>query len=286
MIVARTVTELREALEPVRERRESVGLVPTMGALHEGHLSLVDRCVEAVDTSVVSIFVNPMQFSPGEDLDRYPRSLEADCDLAREHGAQIVFAPSVGEIYPDGAPRISVDPGPLARRYCGASRPGHFRGVLTVVAKLLNLVRPDQAVFGRKDLQQSVLVRRMVADFAIPVDIDIAPIVREADGLALSSRNRYLDVSEREQAVGLVRGLESARRAYREGERSADSLRTAVREEVGARPLLELEYVDVVGASDLDRTDPVPPGCAVIVAARCGSTRLIDNMLLSEDTTA
>ncbi len=278
--MARTIAELAGALHDAHIRAGRIGLVPTMGSLHEGHLSLVDRAVAGVDVTVVSIFVNPMQFGPGEDLDRYPRDLERDRALCDARGADIVFAPEVAELYPDGGALVTVDPGRLADRFCGTARPGHFRGVLTVVAKLFSIVRPDVAVFGRKDLQQAVLVRRMTADLDFGVEIDVAPIVREADGLALSSRNAYLSAAEREQAVGLVRGLEAARRAYRAGGRTAAGLEEQVRAEVRSRPLLDLEYVGVVRMADLEPVDPAGPASAVLVAARCGTTRLIDNVLL------
>ncbi|RMH15024.1 MAG: pantoate--beta-alanine ligase [Gemmatimonadetes bacterium] len=283
MIVARDRETLAAALADLRAGGARVGFVPTMGYLHEGHLSLVDRAREAADRVVVSIFVNPLQFGPGEDLDRYPRDLERDLDLCGRRDVDLVFAPAdEAVIYPDGAPLVTVDPGPLAERLCGRYRPGHFRGVLTVVARLFGLVRPDVAVFGRKDFQQGVLVRRMVADLELGVDVRMAPIVREPDGLALSSRNTYLTPAERADAVGLVEGLRAALAAFAEGERSPMALVDAAAREIARREALELQYAEVVGP----HLEPVPEADAdsvLALAAFCGSTRLIDNAVLGEE---
>ncbi|MFQ5679347.1 MAG: pantoate--beta-alanine ligase [Gemmatimonadota bacterium] len=276
-----TVREMRQWREDQRGSGRTVGLVPTMGFLHEGHLSLVDRCRELAGATVLSLFVNPTQFGPGEDFAEYPRDLERDLALSEERGVDVLFAPEDREMYP--VPQsIWVEPGELARRLCGLSRPTHFRGVLTVVAKLFGIVEPGVAVFGRKDYQQAVLIRRMVEELRLPVRIEMAPIVREPDGLAMSSRNAYLSPSEREAALSLSRGLRRARAAYAEGDRSPGALRERVRETLeagGAR----VEYVEIVDPESLEpiRSEPGPDAvCAV--AAHAGNTRLIDNAPLGE----
>ena len=281
MIVARTRPELEKARRSLGAGTGRTALVPTMGSLHEGHLSLVDRARELADATVLSIFVNPTQFGPEEDFGDYPRELERDLEKADARGVSLIFAPeSEAVVYPDGEPRISVDPGPMGDRLCGPFRPGHFAGVLTVVAKLLGLVRPDVAVFGRKDFQQTVLIRRMTRDLELGVRIETGPVIREDDGLALSSRNRYLSPEERADAPGLHEGLREARERFRAGERSAPVLRRAVREAVEARPRLRLQYVEVVDPESLKEVDPAPEGSVVAAAAFCGETRLIDNVVL------
>ncbi|KAJ1684546.1 hypothetical protein LUZ63_020301 [Rhynchospora breviuscula] len=245
-----------------------------MGALHEGHASLVRTARERVGargTVVVSIFVNPMQFAPGEDLDRYPRTLDADLALCAAEGADAVFCPEVAEVYPGGEPQVTVDPGPLAAELEGAARPTHFRGVLTVVAKLLGLVRPDLAVFGEKDYQQLALVRRMAEDLCLGVEVVGAPTVREPDGLALSSRNRYLDDDQRATALALSRGLAAGREAAGHG---ADAALRAARGEADV-PGVEVDYLEL-RADDLG---PAPSAgrARLLVAARVGTTRLLDN---------
>lgn len=279
MRIARTRDELRRTLAELR-RDGSVALVPTMGYLHEGHLRLVDRAREVADHAVVSLFVNPLQFGPGEDLDRYPRDEAGDIDRLRARGAALLFAPTVDEMYPAGDPRVTVDPGAMAERLCGAFRPGHFRGVLTVVAKLFGIVRPDRAVFGAKDFQQVVLVRRMTRDLELGVEIETVETVREADGLAMSSRNAYLSESERRAAIGLVEGLRAAASAFGEGERDAAALLARLRSRVAEHDGLELQYAEVVHADTLEPVDPVSPGAVAMVAGFAGRTRLIDNLRL------
>ncbi len=281
MKLARTRDELAGALGELRRSGGDVALVPTMGYLHEGHLSLVDLARERARATVLSIFVNPTQFGPDEDFVTYPRDLERDVEKARERGVHLVFAPrDAGVVYPDGEPRITVDPGPMAERLCGAHRPGHFRGVLTVVAKLLGLARPDVAVFGRKDFQQAVLIRRMVSDLELGTEIALGAVVREEDGLAMSSRNVHLSPDERAQANGLHAGLRAARHAFGSGEREAAALLEALRDEVEARPLLALQYAEIVDPGSLAPVDPVPEGSVAAVAAYCGGVRLIDNTVL------
>jgi pantoate--beta-alanine ligase len=251
-----------------------------MGYLHEGHLSLVDLAREASDHLVVSIFVNPLQFGPGEDLDRYPRDLERDLQLLQDRGADLVFSPSVEEIYPQGEPQVRVDPGPMADRLCGRYRPGHFQGVLTVVARLFGLIRPRMAVFGQKDYQQGVLIQRMVRDLEMGVDVRMAPIVRESDGLALSSRNVYLTPEERADASGLRKALLRVQDSFRGGERSGAELSRILAEEVESHPFLRLQYGEVVGRDTLEPLEEAIGGAVVAVAAFCGETRLIDNHIL------
>jgi pantoate--beta-alanine ligase len=280
LIVVRTRESLAGAMGTLRASG-STALVPTMGFLHEGHLSLVDRAQELADQVVVSIFVNPLQFGPAEDLATYPRDEARDLSLLEARGADVVFVPPVDEMYPSGEPAVSVSPGSLEDRLCGRYRPGHFRGVLTVVAKLFGLVRPEVAVFGRKDFQQAVLIRRMAEDLDLGVRVETGPIVREPDGLAMSSRNAYLNEEERTQAVGLFRALSHALDRFRGGESSAPSLLEAIRDELGRFPLLRLQYAELVDPRGLDPVDPAEPGSVLALAAFCGTTRLIDNVELS-----
>ncbi|MEO5853095.1 MAG: pantoate--beta-alanine ligase [Nocardioides sp.] len=277
-----TRAELADLLAPARAAGQRVGLVATMGALHEGHASLVRAARGVVGTGpvVVSIFVNPLQFGAGEDLDRYPRTPAADLSLCAIEGVDVVFAPGIREVYPTGDPLVTVEPGPLATILEGRTRPGHFRGVLTVVAKLFGLVGPDVAVFGQKDYQQLALVRRMVADLCLGVEIVGAETVREPDGLALSSRNRFLDREQRQEALVLSRALRAAQDAAGAGRVAALDAALA---EVAKEPGVEVDYL-VVTAPDLgDLPDDVPAGTKgrVLVAARVGSTRLIDNLPLT-----
>jgi len=280
MQVVTTRAAVREAVAAARGKGERIGLVPTMGYLHEGHLTLIDRAREVADRVAVSIFVNPLQFGPTEDLDRYPRDLERDLRLAEERGADLVFTPTAAEMYPGGEPLVSVVPDPrLADRLCGLARPGHFRGVLTVVAKLFGIFSPDVAVFGQKDFQQAVLIRRMAADLDLPVEVDVAPVVREPDGLAMSSRNVYLSPGERERARSLSRALNESRALFAAGERDGSRLRTAMRNAL-AVPGVVVEYAEVSDPRTLAPVDKAFPGAVCAVAARVGSTRLIDNVIL------
>jgi pantoate--beta-alanine ligase len=248
-----------------------------MGYLHEGHLSLVDLARQETDLVAVSIFVNPLQFGPGEDLDEYPRELDRDLSLLRERGADLVFAPSVEEMYPFGEPEVTVDPGPLAQTLCGRYRPGHFRGVLTVVARLLGLFKPQFAAFGQKDYQQAVLIRRMVKDLELGVEIGLGPIVREEDGLALSSRNLFLSPEERLQAPGLWRSFQVVQKAFEKGEESVSALRSVFAHELERHPLLKLQYAEFIDPDTLMPTERIRQGFVLAVAAFCGQTRLIDN---------
>jgi len=251
-----------------------------MGYLHEGHLSLVDIARDRSDFLAVSIFVNPLQFGPGEDLGLYPRDLDRDLALLEERGADLVFFPSAEEMYPDGEPEVVVDPGPMGQRLCGKYRPGHFRGVLTVVARLFNLFRPQIAVIGQKDYQQAVLIRRMVRDRKMGVEFALGPIVREEDGLALSSRNVFLSEDQRADAAGLRRSLQAVQGAFEKGIRSGTELRAVLAREVVNHPLLQLQYGEIVHPERLEPLEVVVPGAVVAVAAHCGHTRLIDNHIL------
>jgi pantoate--beta-alanine ligase len=276
LALARTREELADALSA---RAGRVGFVPTMGALHAGHAALLRTAREAVGPNapvVASIFVNPMQFGPGEDLDRYPRTLEQDLETCAAAGVDLVFVPSVDTVYPGGDPQVTVDPGPLARVLEGASRPTHFRGVLTVVAKLLGLVRPDVAVFGEKDYQQLALIRRMVSDLCLGVDVVGTPTVREPDGLALSSRNVYLDPAARRSALALSGALFAARDAAGGG---PDAALAEARGVLDGTPGVDLDYLELT-APDLGPA-PTAGEARLLVAARVGGTRLIDNVALT-----
>ncbi len=279
-VLASTREELAARLAPHRAAGSPVGLVCTMGAMHEGHASLMRRTRAEVGPDaplVVSLFVNPLQFGPNEDLDRYPRTFDADLALCTAEGVDILFAPSVDDVYPGGTPQVTVDPGPLAEVLEGATRPGHYVGVLTVVAKLFGLVRPDVTVFGEKDYQQLALVRRMSSDLCLGVEVLGGETVREPDGLALSSRNRYLDPERRQQAVALSRALRAAQDAGPAGYAAA---LTAGEKVLADAPGVDLDYL-VIRGTDLSELPPdVPAGteARALVAATVGSTRLIDNL--------
>jgi pantoate--beta-alanine ligase len=278
-----TIAEMREAVRTRRRKKidGTIGLVPTMGALHAGHLSLVRAACEQCDAVVASIFVNPLQFGPTEDFARYPRSFASDCDLLRDAGVDFLFAPAVEEMYPAGAETM-VDVGAMADRLDGASRPGHFHGVATVVAKLFHIVTPDVAYFGQKDAAQVAVLRKMTRDLNFPVRIQVCATMREIDGLAMSSRNRYLSPEERQQSLVLSRALDRVREIVAGGESKSEalvrSLEAAFAEESAAR----LEYAAVVDADSLLPVDQVQAGgrTLIAVAAWIGSTRLIDNILI------
>ncbi|MBX9788447.1 MAG: pantoate--beta-alanine ligase [Pirellulales bacterium] len=277
--VVTTISELRAAVAAARRRGATVGLVPTMGALHAGHASLIQAAHQECDFTVVSIFVNPTQFGPQEDFTRYPRTFDADRALVAEVGADLIFVPAVEAMYPAGFSTY-VEPPAVAATLEGQSRPGHFRGVATVVLKLLNQVRPDIAYFGRKDFQQCAVVRRMVRDLDLDVRIVICPTVREADGLALSSRNRYLSADARRQALVLSRSLRLAAELVDAGERDANTILVRMREVIATAPEVRLEYVALVDPDTLAEVSEVSRPTAALLAARVGGTRLIDNELL------
>jgi pantoate--beta-alanine ligase len=259
----------------------SLGFVPTMGYLHEGHLILARRAKAECDHVAVSIFVNPAQFGPKEDLARYPRDLPRDLELLRAEGVDLVLVPEVEEIYPPGYSTY-VDVENVTATLEGARRPGHFRGVATVVCKLFNIVQPQRAYFGQKDAQQTVVIRQMVRDLSMPVEIVVVPTVREADGLAMSSRNVYLDAAQRPAAAVLFRGLQQVAGEYERGERNANLLRTALEQTLAQEPLAQVEYVSIADLLTLQEIDGlITHGALVSLAVRFGATRLIDNVILS-----
>ncbi|MCZ7535354.1 MAG: pantoate--beta-alanine ligase [Acidimicrobiia bacterium] len=278
--VIETIADLRAACDEARGAGRRVGLVPTMGYLHAGHRSLIRAARETTDFVVVTIFVNPLQFAPGEDLDRYPRDLEGDVRACEEEGADVVFAAPVAEMYPK-PPKTRVSVADLTADLCGRARPTHFDGVTTVVAKLLSIVGPCTAFFGRKDAQQLAVVRRMVDDLSMPVDVVGCPLVREADGLALSSRNAYLSHDQREAATVLFESLRAAADAVAGGERDAATVAEMLRGSIAARDGVEIDYAEVRDAAEMTTLDRIEGEVLLAVAARLGETRLIDNVRLT-----
>jgi len=277
------VETVHEAQAFAAERRRRSVLVPTMGALHRGHLELMRLARDAARKEGevgVSIFVNPLQFEPGADYEKYPRPEKADEEFCRVAGVDLLFRPSPAEMYfADSS--VTVEENSLAETLCGKSRPGHFRGVCTVVTKLFHLLDPDAAVFGEKDFQQLAIIRRMVRDLNFPVEIIGAPTVREADGLACSSRNQYLNATERDQAPVLQRGLQEARRLFAQGERSVETLLAAARSIISTAPLARIDYLEIVNSENLQPVAEATPDSRIAVAAFFGQTRLIDNLSLS-----
>jgi pantoate--beta-alanine ligase len=272
-----TVEDLDDARERLRADGRSVAVVMTMGALHDGHSALLRAARERADAVICTIFVNPLQFGPAEDLDRYPRTLTADVDRCAREGVAVVFAPTPDVVYPE-PPGVTVSAGAMGERLCGASRPGHFDGVLTVVAKLLHLTDPDVALFGEKDAQQLALIRRMVRDLDFAVEVVGVPTVREPDGLALSSRNAYLDPAERTSALALSRALAAGRAAAEDGPAAVLAAARAVLDE---EPRVRLDYLEVVDPADLEPLTSAHPNALLAVAAWVGHTRLIDNVVFN-----
>ena len=277
MDIVETIEQAREWSSAVRRRGDRVGLVPTMGALHAGHFSLIDQAISACDAVAVTIFVNPLQFGPGEDLNRYPRSFDADVSACRGRGVGMVFCPAPDEMYPR-PPVVRVTAGPLADGLCGATRPGHFDGVCTVVTKLFQIIHPRRAYFGEKDYQQLVIIRRMVSDLNMPIEIVGCPTVRESDGLAISSRNRYLSQPVRRQAGSIYRVLQEARAAILDGQRDARTIAAQVRHGLIEGGAQYVEYVAVVDPESLKPVTRIDGLVRLCVAARFGEARLIDNM--------
>jgi pantoate--beta-alanine ligase len=280
--IVTTIADVRAEVEEARRLGMTVLFVPTMGALHEGHASLIRAAGRPSAFVVVSIFVNPTQFGPNEDFARYPRTLDADQKLCTEAGANLIFAPTAEEMYPD-SPLTSVEVAELQDVLCGPLRPGHFRGVCTVVLKLFNIVAPDVAVFGEKDFQQSRIIRRMVRDLNVPVEIQIEPTVREADGLALSSRNRYLTAEQRAAAPGIHRALQAVRSRAQAGETDVTRLEQSLQAELEAIPGARVEYARIVDAETLQTPAKLDRPAAAAVAVFLGNTRLIDNVLLTRE---
>ena len=278
MQIIKTISEMRSACR-TRPGSAKLGLVPTMGALHEGHLSLVRAARAKSDQVAVSIFVNPTQFGPNEDFSRYPRNFERDCELLAIEKVDLVFAPSVQEMYPE-ANITWVEVQGMSDRLCGRSRPGHFRGVTTVVSKLFHLIEPDFAFFGQKDAAQVAIIRRMVGDLNLPVAIETCPIVREPDGLAMSSRNAYLSPEERKSGLVLHRSLLLAKELFEKGERNSSQLIQAATSVFGTEPRARLDYFEIVDPDSLEPQTLITKRTLVAVAAFVGNTRLIDNVLI------
>jgi pantoate ligase/cytidylate kinase len=288
MLSLSNILKLKIVLNAFKCQRKQIGLVPTMGALHQGHISLIKRAVRECDAVVVSIFVNPLQFAPNEDLNRYPRTLETDCKLCQELGVEIVFAPSTAEIGITGdtatqnATTTVIPPSSMTSSLCGKYRPGHFIGVATIVTKLLNIIQPDRAYFGQKDAQQLAIIRRLVTDLNIPVEIVGCPIIREASGLALSSRNQYLTNTQKTQATILHDSLQQGEIAYSKGIRDADTLINTVQNQLATVPEVEIQYVQLVDPDTLQPLETVEKTGLIAIAAYIGNTRLIDNIILRQ----
>jgi pantoate--beta-alanine ligase len=280
MEICNSIAEIRQARRSARRDDKTVGLVPTMGALHEGHLALVRTAKAQCHLVVVSIFVNPLQFGLGEDLAKYPRDFECDRELLQQEGVDFIFAPNVAEMYPAGQVTYVTVEG-LSDKLCGRSRPGHFRGVTTVVSKLFNIVEPDKAFFGQKDAAQSTIIRRMVSDVNIPVQVVVCPIVREPDGLEMSSRNAYLDYSQRKSALALYRSLMTVQEGFNQGERKVQALIGAGKRTFEQEPAVRLDYFEIVDPETLDPVVNLSHGGLAAVAAFVGKARLIDNIVLA-----
>lgn len=279
MKICKSIEDMRAACRDVRRGGKRLGFVPTMGALHEGHLSLIRAARAACEVVAASIFINPKQFGPTEDLAKYPRTFDHDRQLLEKEGVELLFAPSVEEMYPAGGVTW-VEVESLSNKLDGRSRPGHFRAVTTVVAKLLHVVEPEVAFFGQKDAAQVAIIRRMVRDLNFPVEIVTCPIVRESDGLAMSSRNVYLDPQQRQQALVLHRSLMRVKKLWEGGEWSAERLVVAGREEIANEKLVRLDYFEIVDPDNLDPVQIASSGAMVVVAAFVGTTRIIDNVVL------
>ena len=279
-MILETIPELRKHLANWRKAQKSVGLVPTMGFLHEGHLSLIRRAKTGNDIVVVSVFVNPTQFGPNEDFESYPRNILGDTEMAMGAGADVIFYPTVSEMYPNGSSTFVEVAGNITRVLCGASRPAHFRGVTTVVNMLFNIVKPDRAYFGQKDAQQATVLMKMVKDLHMDIELIICSIVREADGLAMSSRNTYLSAEEREQAVVLSKALEKGKEAFSKGERNVDSLIEIITNKINEMPLAAIDYVSIYDYPSLETIEIIDNNALAAVAVKFGKTRLIDNNIL------
>jgi len=279
MLIYHTIAEIREYVRKARSSGHSIGLVPTMGYLHEGHLELMRRAKKQCDKVIVSIFVNPTQFGPGEDLERYPRDLDRDVRMSEEVGVDVIFNPPADEIYPAGYCTY-VDVERITEKLCGLSRPGHFRGVATVVAKLFNIVKPDFAYFGQKDAQQALVIKRMVTDLNMDLEVVTVPTVREPDGVAMSSRNVYLEPDQRRAALVLSRSLHMAEEAVRAGERDAAKIRQLVIDMIELEPLANVDYVEIYSHPDLEPVEQIQGPALLALAVKIGRARLIDNTIL------
>lgn len=283
MKILRTIKEIQAYAKEMKAAGKKIGLVPTMGALHEGHLTLMRQAREACDIVIASVFVNPVQFGPNEDYDAYPRQFEADCEKLESVPVDAVFHPEPSEMYPEGfSTYVTVD-GDITDKLCGARRPGHFRGVATVVTKFINLSRADEAFFGQKDAQQVVVIRRFVEDLNLNVHINMVPIVREESGLARSSRNQYLSAEEKEAALVLSRSLKRAKEAYDRGERDVEKLKMVVKNTLSGEPMAAVDYVDLYSFPGLTPMHTVAEPALLAIAVKIGKTRLIDNTILGKE---
>jgi pantoate--beta-alanine ligase len=279
MEVAKTIESVRSLVKTVRSEGKKVGLVPTMGALHIGHISLIEAAARDCDHVAVSIFVNPTQFGPDEDFEKYPRPLEADLKICRRAGVDVVFAPAADVIYPgENLTWVSVEK--LTEPMCGRSRPGHFRGVTTICAKLFNIVTPDAAYFGQKDAQQAIVIRRMVADLNMPLEIVICPTIREASGLAVSSRNQYLSAQQKKDAAKIYQSLQECRRMIETGTTETQRIVARMQEILQQVPSMEIEYISIVDAETLESIEQIAGKILVAVAVKLGPARLIDNIMV------
>lgn len=280
MKILRTVAEITEFAKSAQQAGKVIGLVPTMGALHEGHLTLMRTAKAKCDVVIASVFVNPVQFGPNEDYDAYPRRFEEDCQKLEEVGIDAVFHPEPKEMYPDGYGTYVNVESAFTGKLCGGQRPGHFRGVATVVTKLMNLSRAQEAFFGQKDAQQVLVIRRFVKDLNIQVNINMVPIVREESGLARSSRNAYLSEAEKTAALVLSRSLKKAEAAYKAGEKSVEALKKIVRDEIATEPMAVIDYVELYSFDELKEIETISGESLLAIAVKIGKTRLIDNIIL------
>ena len=279
MEIAKTITEIRRLVGAAREAGQTVGFVPTLGALHDGHMSLIRQARKETDYVVVSIFLNPTQFGPSEDLNKYPKKQQQDLDLCREAGVDAAFLPSTEQMYPHGH-WTSVKVKGLSEKLCGANRPGHFDGVCTIVAKLFNIVGPSRAYFGQKDAQQALIIRRMTADLDLPTEIRVCPTIREANGLAMSSRNAYLSQQQREQAECLYKALLKGQELIASGQRDTDKVAGTMRQVISQAGVSEIDYVEAVDAETLEKATQASQTWLLAAAIRIGRARLIDNILV------
>ena len=279
METAKTIKAVREFVDKARKSDKSIGFVPTMGALHEGHMSLIEAAVKRCDFVIVSIFVNPTQFAPSEDFDEYPRDFEGDLAKCEQAGVDVVFAPSAGEMYPrESLSWVNLEK--VTENLCGLSRPTFFRGVATVCTKLFNIVRPDIAFFGQKDAQQAIVIKRMVQDFNMPLDIEVCPTVREKDGLALSSRNQYLTDQQRKEALLINKALKKCEAMIQSGQRNSGTLIAAMRDILSPGKQVEIDYIKIVDTEMVEDIGQIAQKALVAVAAKVGNTRLIDNIMI------
>lgn len=278
--VLTTVAEVKSFVRAVKKAGKTIGLVPTMGALHEGHLTLMCHAKKNADVVIASVFVNPTQFGPNEDFDAYPREFSRDCEKLDSVGVDAVFHPSAEEMYPKGYTAYVTVDGDITNKLCGAKRPGHFRGVATVVTKLFNITEADKAFFGQKDAQQVVVIKRFVRDLNMNVEVNMVPIVRAEDGLALSSRNKYLSDKEKKAALVLSQSLKEAQKAFKSGKKSVTELKALITEKIQAEPLAQIDYIDIYTFPDLEECEMIVKEALVALAVKFGTTRLIDNTIL------